>query len=95
MQAINTVIQFKARPAKATLKPWIGPIQAERERCLAVCLDPASLGHWGNLARTLLCETALSAEGIIDRLKSVRADVAAEIKADLAAGTFSKSKAAP
>ena len=86
MQTDNNVIQFKARPPKPALKPWVGPVQAERNRCLAVCLDPASQGHWGSFARILLCETPLSAEDIVDRLKSLRANVAAEIQADLVSG---------
>jgi hypothetical protein len=91
----SKVLAFTVRPPKAAPKPWVGPIQAERERCLAVCLHPAARGHWGNVARTLLCETTLSAEDIIDKLQSIRADVAAEIQADLAAGMFNRAGAAP
>jgi hypothetical protein len=84
----SKILAFTARPPKAALKPWIGPLQAERERCLAVCLDPTARGHWGNFARTLLCETSMSAEAIIDTLKNIRAETQAEIKADIAAGTL-------
>jgi hypothetical protein len=91
----DNVIQFAARPVKPALKPWVGPVQAERERCLAVCLHSAAQGHWGSVARTLLCETALSADAIIDSLINIRAETAAEIKADLAAGTLNRSGAAP
>jgi len=86
--SINKVIQFAARPPKTAPKPWVGPIQAERERCLAVCLHPAAQGHWGKFASSLLRETALSADAIIDTLKNIRAEVRTEIEADIAAGTF-------
>ena len=88
MQTDDKVIQFTARPPKPALTPWVGPVQAERERCLAVCLHPEAQGHWGNAARALLCETAMGAGEIIERLKSWRAESAAEIQADLAAGLF-------
>jgi hypothetical protein len=88
MNVNSKVIQFAARPPKSAPKLWIGPLQAERERCLAVCLDPVARGHWGNVARILLCETALSAGEIIDRLKCIRAEVRTEIDADTSAGTF-------
>jgi hypothetical protein len=91
MQTTNRVIQFKARSPKPATKPWVGPIQAERERCLAVCLDLAAQGHWGSVARTLLCETAMSAEAIIDSMQRIRAQVRAEIDADIAAGLFNTS----
>jgi hypothetical protein len=82
------VLTFSARPPKQALKQWIGPIHAERERCLAVCLHPAAQGHWGNVARTFLCETAAGADEIIVRLEEIRAKVHAELKAELAAGLF-------
>jgi hypothetical protein len=84
----SKVIQFAARPPKPIRKQWRGPIEFERERCATVFLDPSSRGHWGSVARTLLCETAMSAEEIIDTLKNIRAETQAEIKADIAAGTF-------
>jgi hypothetical protein len=90
--ADNRVIQFKARPAKAaTPKRWVGPIEAERERCLQVCLHTAAQGHWGSVARTLLCETAMSAEAIIDSMQRIRAEVLTEIDADIAAGLLNTS----
>jgi hypothetical protein len=91
----SKVLAFTVRPPKAAPKPWVGPIQAERERCLAVCLHPAAQGHWGSVARTLLCETALSADAIIDSLENIRAETSAEIQVDLAAGLFNRSGAAP
>jgi hypothetical protein len=92
---MTNVLTLSARPRRPAHKPWVGPIEAERERCLAVCLHPAARGHWGSVARTLLCETALSAEDIIDMLKNMRAETAAEIQVDLAAGLFNRSGIAP
>jgi hypothetical protein len=88
MQTDNQVIQFKPRPPKAATQRWIGPIEAERERCLTVCLHPAAQGNWSNAARVLLCETAMSAEAIIENLKSWRAESTAQLCADFAAGRF-------
>jgi len=82
----NKVIQFAARPPKRAQKPWVGPIQAERERCVAVLLDPSAAGHWGRAARTLLCETSMSASAIIDTLKNIRAEVRTELESEFAAG---------
>jgi hypothetical protein len=93
MNANNTVIQFAARPPKQALKRWTGPIQAERERCLAVCLHPAARGHWGSVARTFLCETAAGADEIIERLEAIRAKVHTELKEELAAGFFNTGTA--
>jgi hypothetical protein len=86
MNASNNVIPFAARPARSAPKPWVGPIATERERCLAVCLDPASQGHWGSVARHLLCETTMTAEEIVGKLKTIRAEVRIGIEADIAAG---------
>jgi hypothetical protein len=80
---MNNVIPF-ARPAKP--KRYTGPIQAERERCIAIFTAPEARGVWESAARILATETDMSAEQIVAALRSARAEVKAEIAADIAAG---------
>jgi hypothetical protein len=88
MQVNSQVIQFRARPPKATRKPWIGPIEAERERCIEALGAPECHGHWRSAAARFLRTTDMPAGEIIDAVKAIRAEVAAEIQADIAAGLY-------
>ncbi len=85
---MDNILPFTARAPKPIKKKWVGPIEAERARCIAVLTSPAAQGVWAVAAQTMLTETAASAQSIIEFLKQTRASVHAEWAADIATGTL-------
>jgi len=86
---MNSNILAFARPAtKPTQRTWVGPIQAERERCIRIFTSEYAQGPWAEMARALARETAWSAEVIVAKLKESSDETHAAIAADVAAGRF-------
>jgi hypothetical protein len=84
----SNVVQFALRAPKAVRKPYVGPIEAERERCIAVFLSLHSQGPWADMAKTLVRETDHDAEYIVAFIQQACAAARAEMAAEIAAGTF-------
>jgi hypothetical protein len=86
---MNSNVLTFARPApKPTHTAWVGPIEAERERCIAVFTSPHAQGTWTEMACILTRETAWSAEVIVAKLKESHDAILAEIVVDIASGRF-------
>jgi len=85
MNTNDNVLPFTPRP-KLARKPYVGPLQAERERCAEVFQSPFAQGAWADAARRLIFETSYPATYVIVLLKEWSDEVDAEIKADMAAG---------
>jgi hypothetical protein len=84
----GNILAFARRATKPTQVAWVGPIEAERERCIAVFTSPHAQGTWVEMARVLARETAWTAEVIVAKLKEARDAVLAEVDVDIAAGRF-------
>jgi hypothetical protein len=84
----ENILAFVRPEPKPTRSTWVGPIEAERLRCISVLTSAAAQGHWATAARTMLTETAESADYIIAFLMQERAGVRAEFEADIRSRTF-------
>jgi len=87
----SNVLEFRSRPPKQAR--WVGPIAAERERCIAIFTSEAAQGAWAEAAKVLARSTDDTAAAIVEKLSEWRTASRAELLAELARETFSKSRA--
>lgn len=83
---MSNVLHFSPRPPSPVRKPYVGPLQAERERCAEVFQSPFAQGPWAEAARRLIFETGYPSSHVIALLKVWSDRVDAKIQADMADG---------